>query len=544
MAGAIAFQEKYMGVNALDDTDFSNWNARRLRYQINWAMYENSAYRKMHVWSAAYKTNYGLYRYIRNIYNPSYRLGEFYKAHLWGGRLDPDAGDGSNIPSALPIVTDNPAIRPAIALLWQWSNWQVKKDVNTLKGTVFGDAVIKVVDDPEHEKVYLYGVNPATLKTVDLDPFGNVKGYEIVEERTDPRKSDNPTKVLYREVCNREGDDVVYQTFLDKDLYAWDNDGVAVWTIPYGFVPMVVVQHNDAGFSWGWSELYPGMSKFREVDDLASKLSDQIRKMVDAPALLSGVSKPKDTPQTSTEGRKLLSDPEGGREEIPALYAPAGSNYIPMVSSLSIKDAADYIKDILKSIEEEYPELSDNLHNVQGDISGRALRINREPVEDKIAERRARYDNALTRAQMMALSIGGFRKYEGFGSFSLDSFKKGALDHSIGVRPGFRKDPADDLDQESVFWDVALKARNFGMSPAQWLKRQGWEQKDIDEFVNSEEYKAKLAGLQAAQQFGNAVSKPVSVNDPFGKKKQDDKKQANQKPVPGKDNANAGSKPN
>ena len=188
MAGAVAFQEKYMGVNALDDTDFSNWDARRLRYQINWAMYENSAYRKMHAWSAAYKTNFGLYRYIRNIYNPAYRLGEFYKAHLWGGRLDKDAGDGSNIPSALPIVTENPTIRPAIALLWQWSNWQVKKDVNTLKGTIFGDAVLKVIDDPEHEKVYLHGINPATLKTADLDPFGNVKGYEIVEERLDPRK--------------------------------------------------------------------------------------------------------------------------------------------------------------------------------------------------------------------------------------------------------------------------------------------------------------------------------------------------------------------
>ena len=217
-------------------------------------------------------------------------------------------------------------------------------------------------------------------------------------------KNNNPAKVLYREVCTRDGDNVVYQTFLDKDLYAWDDDGVAEWSIPYGFVPMVIIQHNDAGFTWGWSELYPGMSKFREVDDLASKLSDQIRKMVDAPALLSGVSAPKNTPETATGGRKLLSDPEGGREELPALYAPAGSTFTPMVSSLSIKDAAEYIKDILKSIEEEYPELSDNLHNVQGDISGRALRINREPVEDKIAERRARYDDALVRSQQMALT--------------------------------------------------------------------------------------------------------------------------------------------
>jgi hypothetical protein len=518
MAASVAFQEKYMGVNALDDTDFSNWDARRLRYQINWAMYENTAYRKMHTWSAAYKTNFGLYRYIRNIYNPAYRLGEFYKAHIWGGRLDPEAGDGSNIPSALPIITDNPSIRPAIAMLWQWSNWQTKKDVNTLKGTIFGDAVVKVIDDPEHEKVYLKGINPATLKTVDLDPFGNVKGYEIIEERLDPRRSNAQIKVLYREVCSRDGDNVVYQTYLDNDLYAWDDDGVAEWAIPYGFVPVVLVQHNDAGFNWGWSELHPGLSKFREVDDLSSKLSDQIRKMVDAPALLAGVSAPKNTLETTSAGRKLLSDPEGGREELPALYAPAGSSFTPMVSSLSIAEAANYIKDILKSIEEEYPELSDNLHNIQGDISGRALRINREPVEDKIAERRARYDNALVRAQQMALSIGGYRKYQSFASFNLDSYKQGALDHSIGERPAFRKDPTDDLDTESLFWDVANKARAFGMSPAQFLRREGWEQKEIDEFVTSDEYQAKLASLQVLSQANQSGSGSFPANDPFGRK--------------------------
>jgi len=34
------------------------------------------------------------------------------------------------------------------------------------------------------------------------------------------------------------------------------------------------------------------MSKFREVDDIASKLDDQIRKMVDAPWLFIGMTKP------------------------------------------------------------------------------------------------------------------------------------------------------------------------------------------------------------------------------------------------------------
>ena len=79
--------------------------ARNMRYRILWAMYENSAYRNLHHWSKSYKVAYGLYRYIRAIYNPSYRLGEFWKAHLLAGKLDADAGDGEAVPSALPIIT-------------------------------------------------------------------------------------------------------------------------------------------------------------------------------------------------------------------------------------------------------------------------------------------------------------------------------------------------------------------------------------------------------------------------------------------------------
>jgi hypothetical protein len=69
---------------------------------------------------------------------------------------------------------------------------------------------------------------------------------------------------------------------LEGGALDWDGEG-AEWDYPYGFTPMVVFQHNNVGLDFGWSELFPGLSKFREVDDLASKLSDQIRKMVDAP---------------------------------------------------------------------------------------------------------------------------------------------------------------------------------------------------------------------------------------------------------------------
>ena len=102
-----AFREPYLvSEPATADDDFSDHEARKLRYAIFWSFYENSAYRNVHSWSTQYRIDYGLYRYIRNIYNPAYRLGEFWKAHLWGGMLDPGAGDGEGVESALPIVVN------------------------------------------------------------------------------------------------------------------------------------------------------------------------------------------------------------------------------------------------------------------------------------------------------------------------------------------------------------------------------------------------------------------------------------------------------
>src|SRR5574338_1275075 len=117
MAGYKAFQQKFMGAELLFSDDYTGFESRKLRYAILWSMYENTAYAKIHTWGDLYKTEYGLYRYIRNIYNPSYRIGEFWKAHLLGGSLDPEAGDGKEIPSALPIATDNESLRPALAQL-------------------------------------------------------------------------------------------------------------------------------------------------------------------------------------------------------------------------------------------------------------------------------------------------------------------------------------------------------------------------------------------------------------------------------------------
>jgi len=494
MAGYKAFRESFLNVSPLNENDFSDFDARKQRYDILWAMYENSAYRGLHKWSDGFKATYGLYRYIRAIYNPAYRLGEFWQSHLWGGTLDIEAGDGTTKPTALPIVTQNNALRPAIAQVWRWSNWQRMKDILTLQGTVLGDACIKVVDDTERGKVYLDPIHPGTIKEVTLDRWGNVKGYIIEEQRTIQRGQ----TVVYREMATRNGENVVYQTYKDNALFAWDGDA-AEWEVPYGFIPMLLIQHKNVGLSWGWSEMHAGLPSFLEVDDLTSNLNDQIRKMVNSPWFIAGMRKEeaKKDPARTTDP----NNPYAAREEFPALFGPAGSSATAMVAPLSIGDTTSQIKEMLAKIEKDYPELQDNLQNAAGEISGRALRINRQPVEDKVNLRRPNYDEAMIRANQMAVAIGGYRGY--FPGFDLDSYHAGTLDHTIGERPVFKKDPMDDIEVEQAFWTAAQAAKTAGIPLSMFLKRNGWSDEQIQEYENSPENKARLAALQASQEANN-----------------------------------------
>lgn len=500
MNGVKAFREAWVnsGGDASGINSFGSVEARQLRYAMNWSYYENNAYRDIHTWATKMKSDYGLYRYTRNIYNPTYRIVSFYRAHIWGGALDYAAGDGRITPSAIPIATDNDKIRLAIGALWRSSNWASEKGIVAQDGAIYGDVAIRIIDDPSRGKVFLQAVKPSTIKNVTVDSVNNVKGYEIECKRIDPR---NPTStIIYNETATRDGEDVVYTTRLNGAVYAYPENmlngaPVAEWREPYGFIPLVIAKHNHVGLDWGWAEIHPALSKIREVDDVASKVSDQIRKMVDSGWLFSGVKKPDNTPTMT--GRSNTADrPESGREETPALYATdPQAKAMPLVAPLDIASALQHIGNINSELEREFPELQMDIWNSGGDTSGRALRLARQRVTQKVFERRPSYDDALTRAMQMAISIGGYRGYEGHKGFGLDSYKRGDLEFHIGNRPVFEVDRFEKLEESKLFWETANTAIKTGMPLIVYLKREGWSNEEIAEITRSAEYTSRLALL-------------------------------------------------
>jgi len=477
--GIAAFREGYLTSSVVDTDDWSDLDARRLRYQVLWAWYEQTAYRDVHNWATAYRKDYSLYEYIRPVYNPAWRLGEFWKAHLFGGLLDPEAGEEG----AIPVATDNEVLRPAIAELWKWSRWQVRKDVLAVRGTVLGDVALQVVDDVARGRVYLDLLHPGLLESVDKDPFGNVKGYVIAETRPDPRQK--VRSVEYREDVTRSGDLVIYETFLNGEPYAWpenmDRSGepVSRWSEPYGFVPLVVVQHNDVGLEWGWSELHPVRAKVHEADDIASMISDQVRRTVKPEWKVMGARAPVETSRTSPGATADSDRPMPGREEMVLHYFGRDVKVEPMIANLDLASAILHLDKVLAEIERDVLELSQDIHTASGSASGRALRTARQPVVSKVLQRRSNYDAAVVAAQQMAIAIGGWRGYEEYSGFNLDSYTAGDLDHSIADRSVFEEDPLDKTEIDIAFWQAGEQAVKAGIPLEAYLREAGWDSERI-----------------------------------------------------------------
>lgn len=510
-AGVTAFREAYVsaGDDAITQFDFTSYEGRRLRYALYQALYDASVYRSgVHGWSASMRAAYGLYKYVRSIEAPASTIVTFWQSHLFGGVLDPEAGDGSSAPSAIPILTDNEALRPALSLVWAWSNWAVKKDTFALEGAKLGDVGIRIVDDRARNKVYQQIVHPASLVDMTLDPFGNVKGYIYEEPREHPTTG---KAVVYREEVTRDGDNVVYRTYLDKQPYPWptnlDMKGVArqEWSEPYGFVPFVWCNHIDTGTEFGLSELHQGLAAFRELDDISSALDDQIRKAVNSPWLLAGVQDPKlargGVDPTIPATTPSTTRPEPERTEMKLLYGPQGATATPLVFPLDIMGTNTRIEALHAKLRRDYPELDADLATDAGDASGRALRVKRQRAEVKVNLRRASYDSALVRAHQMAVAIGGFRKLDGFGGFNLDSFAAGLLDHQIGQRPVFAVSTADQLEEDTLFWGAAKAAEDAGYPLELFLADQGWAEERIAVYLTKKEERQAqaLAAAEAAR---------------------------------------------
>lgn len=417
-AGWTAALEAWRGESA-DTTD-----TRQTRYGVLWGFYLNDCYDELvNDYAQSYKANRALYTNIKALYNPVARLVDFYVAKIAGGTLDPAGVEG-----ALPIEGAEPGVIEAIMQVWRWSHWGRKKALWARWGACLGDVVLKVVEDQRLKQVAIQVQWPGDLVDADFDRLGRVT-YADFEYVAQERNQDNTlVDYTYREVITPES----FATYKNGKPFDFVNNEEAgelwTWANEFGFVPVVVTRHKDAGHNWGLCAFHNGIPKIDDVNDLASHLGDQVRKAVH--------------PQWIAFGAKPTTSGEGLERSDKIWYHPKPDGRIEaLVEDINIADTAAEIQNRLKELERDFPELK-VYQMSDSNLSGRAVKLLYGDVIDRVTEARGQYYAALVEANQMALRIGAYRAL--WAGSLIDEFE-----HQIGETAIFAEDDAEALALQS-----------------------------------------------------------------------------------------------
>lgn len=442
-----------------DNPNWDNYEQRLKRYALFENYYNNQVYFNPRQLALIQAQRPALYKNIRGIYNPFWRLCRTYESNIYPGALDMEyLKDG-----AIPIQGADDNLREALRWVWLWSQWSRMKGLYVRNGAKLGDSVLKIVDDRERNKVRIEVLDPRKLADVTLDDMLNIKSCVIEYERTD----NNGKTYTYTELINRD-EFVTLRDGKEYPFYA-DSSGkmVSRWRNEYGFVPVALAQNTLTGLKFGENVApFSILAKIDEVNDLSSLLHDQIRKTVNVIWYFAGVT------------AKDIKADQGDRERQPTMSGPLGSSVTPMVANLNISEVANAIKDLLAEIERDVPELSLYRIREQSQSTAPGVKAVFSDAEERIQLTQSNYDAALISAQMMAVAIGGYRGMSGFAGFGLDSYLAGDLTHYIPNRSIF-------TDEMSKREKVAI-LQSIGASKQLILKEMGYDEETIESEEDAE----------------------------------------------------------
>lgn len=392
----------------------------------------------------AYYENNGLYEelmmraYEANVWqegmkplrNPAYRVVEFYAAKLWPGVL----------PEALPIITENPAIQAPIETVWRWSNFTNRKTVLARWLAIWGNGFLKVANSGgEDQRVYFQLIEPQYIgNNFETDERGYITYLRIDMPKT-----------------RRNGDDLIAYTHTE----IWDQETLRIWEHEQGleapleqlgdpvhvhelaefgidFVPFVHFKLRDIGEDLGVGSYTLQLDKIDEANRQVTRLHQMIYRYnknhwVLAANGMDQTGRPLPPPKVGNSGTGTDTGDRvtiGGDE---MWRLPGNATMQSMVPNINYRDALAILNDHMMEIERDLPELAYYRIREMNEVSGIAVRTLLSDAIDRVIDARANVEEALIRADKMALSIG-----QAMGIFdeSLGNYDAGDFDHHFMER--------------------------------------------------------------------------------------------------------------
>jgi hypothetical protein len=413
---------------------------------------------------------------MKALRNPAHRAVEFYPAKLWPGPL----------PKALPIETENEALKAAVDRIWTWSNWEARKQVAARWLALYGDLFLRVAEG--NGSVYFQVVDPRYVPDFEEDDRGFLTYFRmdvpqvVVEEDGDEKERTfteefNKDAGQYRAWMHTKGYSANVDSLGDPDSELSIEDAFGI-----NFIPVTHAKFQDIGEERGQSCFGPCIDKIDEANRMVTRLHGLLfrhnkpDKSLEAEgSMMDKSGRPMPPPKLGDDATTVKTRLD--QEQVYKL--PAGWRLRNLVPDIRYEAALSILQDHMAELERDLPELAwKRIREDAREISGRALRYLLEDAIARVKEARSNAEAALVRANQMAVTVGqvaDLEEFEGVGTY-----ETGALDHRFRARPVIELGESDRAD-------IYKSYRDSGLSVEAAMTLAGIPRDTIDRVLEMEE---------------------------------------------------------
>jgi hypothetical protein len=432
---------------------------------------------------------------LKPLRNPTYRVVEFHAGHVWPGTL----------PAALPIETDNPDIVEPIQQVWKWSNWSSAKQVASRHLALYGDMFIKVSQTADRGRVFLQVLEPEHVTEFDADER-DVLTYVRFDMPMKRRTADGTTMAyLHTEEWSVAEDAYrVWESTTLSSTYSIPDvtelgqpkTEISISSMGIDFVPVVHAKFADIGEDRGYAAIGPTLDKIDEANRQATRLAQLLFRNNNVlwalrANAMAGDNRPMPAPRVvETDG---TTDDDGtiqlGDDRM--LRLPGMSSLESLVPNINYEAALKILQDHMVELEQDLPELIYyRVSDMGASISGRAVRMLLAPAISRTVEARGNAENALIRADQMALTMG-----QNANLWDVGNYAAGDFEHCFEERDVLPNDELERAQAQQADGNALAQMTSAGM-PLEMAVQEvfGWSEERAAQFTED-----RLAAIQREQ---------------------------------------------
>jgi hypothetical protein len=500
------------------DSPQAYWNYVTLTMQRH---EQPAPWRDQYTYLRAYYWNNGLYevlrktltdlriptRDIKGLRNPVFRVVEFYATKLWPGSL----------PAALPVITTNKALVPAIEQLWTWSNWGTEKQTMARWFPMLGDAFIKCNVTQKQDgasMVWMQNIDPEVVTDFRKDQRGFLTYIRLDTPLTQRLRDGQVRRYVRTEIWDK----FTWRIYEHSQSIGTEEEKLvglietgSLADLGIDFVPFVWQPFKSVGDERGACAFVNALDKIDEANLQATRLSEMIFRHNRAIwALLANQVDPTGRPMPAPKLPGVSNDQ--GQETLELtddsiLRIPGNGSLHALVAPINYADALSVLNAQMDELREDMPELGYYAMRAAGIDSGRAARILLDDCHERAVEARSMAEAALVRAHQMCFTLG-----MNTGAFTgLGTFDAGAFDHSFRERPILPVDEFEEAQTVQTYVGATVPLVSA-------LRRVHWTDDEIAEMQKDQakqhQQEADLAAVafeQAQRNFdqnGNGQTQP------------------------------------